>query len=154
MQNESDSTSNQGGSCEFTSNSLYRGSVCRETLQSCLDRDFSDIYISSNVNQDEAEDTARLLADGLEQFGASEECKKSALPFFCLYLFGLCDGNGTVPHTPSASDCLHISTDVCSREWQIGSTLVTLPECSELPDQAQLTCNGEYLCIILYTWRD
>ena len=131
--------------CKFTEDNKYRGSVCRETLRSCLTPGVSDIYVSSSINQEEVENTARVLTDGLEQIRASDRCKEAAMPFLCLHLFGLCDGNSTTANKLSASTCLHISTEVCTKEWQISSALVPLPVCTELPDRAPLRCNGECL---------
>lgn len=131
--------------CRLTKDNKYRGSVCRETLSSCLTPDVSDIYVSPSINQEEVENTAHRLTDGLALIGASEDCRIVAMPFLCLYLFGLCDSGTTTANKSSASACLHISTEVCAREWQISSALVPLPVCTELPDRAPLRCSGEYL---------
>ena len=127
----------------MTERNIYNGSVCRDALSSCLPNNESDTYISSGVDQKKEEDNARLLIEALEEIGASEECKKAATLFFCLYAFGLCINNDTSPYKPPISEFMYVSTNVCSREWKIGSKLVTLPVCTDLSDNEILTCKGE-----------
>ena len=127
---------------------MYTGTVCREHLQLCLDTPGDgDIYVSLSADEQvEAEQTATLLELGLDQLQASDECRQAALPFVCLHLFGLCDGNGTL-HSPSAMDCLLISTELCGAEWAAGQSLgLPLPECSTLPEQSTVICGagGEF----------
>ena len=135
----------QAESCQLTDGNKYTGSVCRETLLSCLEPGASNIYISPSIDQEEAESSISTLKTSLKAFGASLPCREAAIPFYCLYSFGLCNSNDTLPHSPSVDDCLFISTDVCEIEWLTASRLmlVDLPVCAELPDQVTLTCNGE-----------
>ena len=120
------------------------GDACRSVLQSqqdCLpDRlGSSDIRISprDGVDQEELEIQAGLLLNGLSSplISASPECEEAVLPFLCLYLFGLCDSNGTL-YQPSSGDCVTISTVVCEREWIAATTILgpeVLPQCELLP---------------------
>ena len=108
-----------------------------QSQQDCLpDRlESSDIYISprDGVDQDELEIQAGLLLNGLSS--ASPECVEAVLPFLCLYLFRLCDSNGTL-YQPSSGDCVTISTVVCEREWIAATTILgpeRLPQCELLP---------------------
>ena len=113
--------------------------------QNCLsDRlGSSDVYISlhDGDNQEELEMQAMQLVNGLSFIRASPECEKAVLPFLCLYLFGLCDSNGTL-YRPSSMDCETISTDVCEREWMAATNILgqsALPQCESLPVES-LTC--------------
>ena len=120
------------------------GDVCKDVLQSqqdCLpDRlGSSDIYISprSGENQEDLEMQATFLFNGLSSplISASPECDKAARPLLCLYLFRLCDSNGTL-YQPSSMDCVTVSTDVCEREWAVATNLMGqqgLPQCELLP---------------------
>ena len=112
-----------------------------QSQQSCLpDRlGSSDIYITprDGVDQDELEIQAELLLNGLSSqlISASPECEEAVLPFLCLYLFRLCDSNGTL-YQPSSGDCVTISTVVCEREWIAATTILgqeRLPQCELLP---------------------
>ena len=126
----------------------YMGDVCKDALQSqqdCLpDRlGSSDIYIPllGGENQKDLEVQARLLLNGLSIIGASPECEKAVLPFLCLYVFRLCDSDGTL-YQPSSMDCLTISTGVCEREWMEAVNLLgpgVLPQCESLPSTS-LVC--------------
>ena len=60
------------------------------------------------------ENTAQLIISGLPLLGATEMCTSSLIPFMCLYLFPLCDGNGTA-HKPSRDQCIEISTVVYAK---------------------------------------
>ena len=112
-----------------------------QSQQSCLpDRlGSSDIYITprDGVDQEELEIQAELLLNGLSSplISASPECVEAVLPFLCLYLFRLCDSNGTL-YQPSSGDCVTISTVVCEREWIAATTILgpeRLPQCELLP---------------------
>ena len=91
--------------------------------------------IAANVDQEANENTAQLIISGLPLLGATEMCISSLIPFMCLYLFPLCDGNGTA-HKPSRDQCIEISTVVCKDEWQkaalIPGVIEKLPDCESL----------------------
>ena len=65
------------------------------------------------------ENTAQLIKNGLTVLGASQTCISHLLPFMCLYLFPFCGANVTV----SREQCLLISIDVCTNEWQVASSI-------------------------------
>ena len=75
-------------------------------------------------------------------------CRSSFIPFMCLQLFPLCDGNGT-PHKPTKDQCISISTVVCKEEWQKALTFPSvremLPDCESLSVTTENICKGIYL---------
>ena len=112
-----------------------------QSQQSCLLGSLgnSDIYISprDGDDQEELEIQAKLLFNGLSSplISASPECVEAVLPFLCLYLFRLCDNDGTL-YQPSSGDCMTISTVVCAREWAVATEILgqeRLPQCESLP---------------------
>ena len=129
----------------------YTKSACLQALiqsKECLfeeQQNSSNIMIAANVDQEANENTAQLIISGLPLLGATEMCTSSFIPFMCLYLFPLCDGNGTA-HKPSRDQCIEISTVVCKDEWQKALTLPViknqLPDCETLPITT-LSCEGK-----------
>ena len=113
------------------------GSVCYQYLEdykSCIPSLNLEegVYISSSINVMENE----AIADKAKQYQSllSPQCRDAALPFFCLYLFPLCDGNQTA-YLPSSEQCTTISTETCKNEWTLAKATITgLPECSVLPN--------------------
>ena len=99
--------------------------------------------IASDVDQEANENTAQLVINGLSFLGASEACRSSFIPFMCLQLFPLCDGNGT-PHKPTKDQCISISTVVCKEEWQKALTFPSVRE--KLPDCESLSVTTENIC--------
>ena len=117
----------------------YDGTVCRQEL-SVLANCFPDTEQDGIVRiQSDQTETFHPLLDALNAF-ASDDCKAAALPFLCVYFFGLCDSTGKA-YRPSSSQCTEISTGVCATEWALASNFagVTLPECSSFPDETMLT---------------
>ena len=126
----------------------YDGTVCRQelkSLSSCLPSYNAD---DSVVVQSDQSQTVGPLLNALNAF-ASDDCKAVALPFLCVYFFGLCDSTGKA-YRPSSSQCTEISTGVCAREWTLASNSefpgATLPDCSSFPDETVLmimeTCDS------------
>ena len=64
--------------------------------------------IASDVHLERNEDTAKLIYYGLHYARGTESCKSAIFSFMCLYLFPLCDENGTV-YKPSVEDCYAIT---------------------------------------------
>ena len=123
-----------------TSCTNYTKTKCLQVLtqsKSCFGimQNSSNIMIASNVDQEANENTAQLIISGLPLLGATEMCTSSLIPFLCLYLFPLCDGNETA-HKPSRDQCIEISTVVCKDEWQkaalIPGVIEKLPDCESL----------------------
>ena len=110
------------------------------------------MVIIANVDQEASESTAQLVVDGLPLLGATETCTSSFVPFMCLYLFPLCDGNGTVTR-PSRDQCIEISTVICKDEWQkalaISSVKEKLPKCESLALAREGVCKGNN-CMLRY----
>ena len=112
----------------------------------------SNEVIIANADQEASESTAQLVVDGLPLLGATETCTSSFVPFMCLYLFPLCDGNGTVTR-PSRDQCIEISTVICKDEWQkalaISSVKEKLSKCESLALARESVCKGTTaFCII------
>eukprot|EP00731_Ephydatia_muelleri_P026488 Em0018g588a len=120
----------------------YTKSVCLQALierEKCLFEEFnnsSDVYITASVNQEANENTAQLIINGLSLLGTTETCRSFLIPFLCLYLFPLCDENGTVSR-PSRDQCIEVSTVACKDEWQKALSIPyvkqQLPVCESLP---------------------
>eukprot|EP00731_Ephydatia_muelleri_P026477 Em0018g577a len=106
--------------------------------EKCLFEEFnnsSDVYITASVDQEANENTAQLIINGLSLLGTTETCRSSFIPFLCLYLFPLCDENGTVSR-PSRDQCIEVSTVACKDEWQNALSIPyvkqQLPVCESL----------------------
>ena len=135
--NMTDDTSN-GDLCKSTV--PYNGSTCQielQSLQACLPVSGPTSSGMIHVQRDQTEAVGPLL-DILKAF-ASDDCKAAALPFLCVYFFGLCDSTGKA-HRPSSSQCTEISTGVCASEWALASNFpnVILPDCATFPDKTIL----------------
>ena len=82
------------------------------------------------------ESTASELISGLEFLQPSDACRKAVVPFFCLYLFGLCDESG-VSIQPTSGQCKEIRDVLCSREWATAVSFeFPLPDCNIFPDES------------------
>eukprot|EP00731_Ephydatia_muelleri_P026479 Em0018g579a len=119
----------------------------------CLFEEFnnsSDVYIIASVDQEANENTAQLIINGLSLLGTTETCRSSFIPFLCLYLFPLCDENGTVSR-PSRDQCIEVSTVACKDEWQNALSIPyvkqQLPVCESL--SATSYCEGVFILISL-----
>ena len=92
--------------------------MCLEDLtswQSCLPEQgntTSEILISSSVDQELAELQAVMLFTGLGLVGTSAVCEREFRSFWCLLLFGVCDGNN-LNRLPSFELCNSLQTDTC-----------------------------------------
>ena len=116
----------------------YKG--CNQTVDKTdsVHISMSTVYISSNVNLQQSESTITHLLS--LQNKISPKCHAAILPFMCLYLFPLCDGNQT-EYLPSAGECYSISTDTCKAEWFIAQQLFSnLPNCVALPKVSPCNC--------------
>ena len=127
---------------------VYEGQACKEALlgvQNCLpDRIGSDdVYIPFGRDQEEIESQAALALLGLNAIGASPECKERAIPFLCVYYFGLCDSGG-VEYQSSIEECTSVSTGICQAEWITANQFLPgrLPACESLLESSN-PC-GEY----------
>ena len=105
-------------------------------LQKCLpekEEGSEEVYISSAVDQTEAENIAMIWIESLPLLNLSPECFQIAEPFLCLYLFPLCDN--TTTYHPTYNECVVLTTDVCQSEWEKASLLINdLPQCSDFED--------------------
>lgn len=100
------------------SSQLYTGSQCLSELQnwqSCLPgrKNDTNVSIPSDVDQTLREEQAIFLFTGLQLLSASEECQREFKSFWCLLLFGVCDGNGQ-RRLPSFDLCMQLQTHSCA----------------------------------------
>ena len=125
---------------------VYSGTLCRDILleyQSCIPAlaESNNIYIivnRSTSTQEEIELNGKFLLSSFEFVLIKKSCKSVVLPLFCLYYFGLCDGNKRT-YLPSRSDCTYITTKVCHREVKFAARFVgpdILPQCDSLPEDS------------------
>ena len=118
----------------------YSGEVCSDELmkwQLCFTPQDNVIRIPSDTSQEEAENAAKGLLQGLPLLSPSPECEAAIKPFLCLYLFGSCDTNNQ-PHQALQADCVRLRDDVCAQEWTLVERLLgqgILPDCSALLNQ-------------------
>ena len=130
----------------------YSGDACRSELTS-LQTCFSGVTfpppalnILSSIDQEIGESDAVVLMNGLTFLSPSQQCVEAITPFLCLYIFNLCDSNGTL-HIITRGDCINVRDDVCTSEWN--QAIVTfgsevLPVCEDLPDLTEV-CIGKLL---------
>ena len=103
----------------------YNGTTCLLELQerqSCLPERQNDSYVltSSNVEQDAQEERLQMLLAGLQSLYPSEGCMTAFRSFWCLVLFGLCDGSGQ-RRLPTYEECITLQAKSCAVEKQIAS---------------------------------
>ena len=100
------------------------------------------LAIASDVDQENNENTAMLIQYSLDYVKGTRECKSTILSFMCLYLFPLCDENGTI-HGPSTDDC-HEITGTCKEEFEAMMDLpgikgqLNLPDCQSLLNSSSI----------------
>ena len=128
-----DPPSNVTSSAQCLSPVLYSGSVCRNEIllaRECLSPQLQTpdaIFVATDASEQ-----AQQFINGLRLI-SSPECMEAAVPFLCLSLFGVCDGNGS-QLLLTEKECLEISTGVCKREFQLASTFgMELLDCSTFP---------------------
>ena len=110
-------------------------SACLDKLVATLQSMNCDIDPEGGVLvQQNQESKANQLMSGLQLINPSPECKRVALPFFCLSLFGLCDKSSEVSIYPTIGQCEEIRDVICPTEW---ATLLrigyNLPDCKIFP---------------------
>ena len=121
-------------------------SMCYPVLQqyeSCNSamNDTNGVYISSTANVNESENIASQLK--ILRSLLSPQCLAASLPLICLYLFPLCNGNGTV-YLPSSEQCYSVSGGSCKEEWVVAQAVINgLPNCAVLPNVS--SCNSKVL---------
>ena len=73
----------------------------------------SDVFIPSDVDQEMREEQAQLLFTELQLLSPSEECEREFKSFWCLLLFGVCDGSGQ-RRLPSRDHCIQLQNNICT----------------------------------------
>ncbi len=87
-----------------------------------------------------SEPMAKFLLNSLNMLTPSDDCRASILPFYCLYLFGLCDDAGEMIQ-PTRDQCEEIQFTTCSREWSLAEQFgFSLPVCGSLPSGQNISC--------------
>ena len=126
----------QAGCVNYTKSTCLSALTEINTCLSGAHKNSTSINIAANVNQNSNDNIAQLIISGLPLLGATELCKSSFIPFMCLYLFPLCDGDG-ITYKPSMDQCIEISTVLCKDEWKqaqrIAAVREQLPACHDLP---------------------
>lgn len=110
----------------------YTGSICLLELQewqTCLPKkqNDSDVFIPSDVDQELREEQAHLLFTVLQLLNPNEKCQKEFKNFWCLLLFGVCDGGEK--RLPSSKQCLELQMDTCT---DIITIATAAPEYTEI----------------------
>ena len=131
-------------------NSLCSAPLLYDSTSRTCQTEFSNILTASNCSLDSEgsifvtnneEAVAMQLINGLETIGASVECRRKAVPFLCLQLFGLC-GELEISIQPTSSQCEEIRDVTCQQEWMIIESFgIPLPDCGSLPPEAS-SCSG------------
>ena len=91
-----------------------------------------EVLIPSSIHQEEVEAQAATLFAGLEDVWPSSDCEMEFKEFWCLLLFGVCDGQSRLP---SFEVCSSLQTRTCFDLIQFASTA---PEFSTII----LNCNN------------
>ena len=129
----------------------YTGSMCLKELhdwQGCLPerQNDSDVFIPSDVDQELREQQAQLLFTELQLLSPSEECEREFKFFWCLLLFGVCDGSGQ-RRLPSRDHCIQLHNNTCKLE-EIGTELF-LQNCDDLQFTSPACGKEDSSCIEL-----
>lgn len=100
--------------------------------------------IPSLIDQEVRERDAMLVMNSLPLLSPSPECIEAITPFFCLFIFTLCDSSNNL-HIVLREDCLELRDNVCAEEWNFAALLGpgVLPVCEDLPDRTD-ECAGKY----------
>ena len=90
------------------------------------------------------------------ELNGSQECQDAAVPFMCQYMFPLCDNDTGELYLPTQEECLRISNQVCSQEWNIAKQFGygdQLPHCAKLPPGRNGIINNVIMIVVLYIYR-
>ena len=77
----------------------------------------SSVDVSENVDLEANENSIQVIISHLSLLNATETCISSLIPFMCLHLFPLCDGDGAVP-APTRDQCIEVCRVACKDVWQ------------------------------------
>lgn len=99
---------------------VYTGTVCLLELQEwqiCLPerQNETHVLIPSDIDQELKEKEAKLLFTKLQQWSPNNTCQGEFRSFWCLLLFGICDGRGQ-RRLPSYDQCIYLQQhDTCDQ---------------------------------------
>ena len=122
----------------------YTGRVCRKELsqpETCLSN--SSLEISATDQETIEQYLVAWLNSALPGFNPSPECTVAFRSFFCLYLFGACDGNASAIAT--GATCRDVRDRACVREWRAMDDFLQpngLPVCEDLPGGTIMDSTG------------
>ena len=132
----------------------YNGEACFGELrywQQCFSQQAAtartDIYLPSNIDPKQVENTAMMFFLGLPFLSPSQQCETDLKPFLCLYLFGSCDLNNQ-SHQVTQADCERLRDGVCVREWAQAERFLgngVLPQCSDFSNKEEESCQGKFI---------
>jgi len=120
------------------------GGICSQPLEKISFSRNCPLNASSLTVIQNRESNVRMLESGLLQLQANAQCMEEALPFFCLFLFGLCE-NSEAPIQPTRSECERLQNSICRREWITAKAFRLghiLPNCSSFPEEKILCHNN------------
>ena len=123
----------------------YTGEVCRKELSSQPGTCLSNLSLEISVPDQETVEqyVADILNTALPGFNPSPECAVAFRSFFCLYLFGACDGNASALAT--GATCRDVRDRACVREWRAMDDFLQpngLPVCEDLPGGTIMDSTG------------
>ena len=115
---------------------FYNGSLCLQELldwQMCLPgrQNETEVFIPSDIDQGVREEMAQVL---FTDFQLPSGCQSEFKSFWCLYLFGVCDGIDR-RRLPTHDRCIHFQNNTCYKilEKAIEGKSLLL-ECSNFDD--------------------
>ncbi len=112
----------------------YTGKICLNelTTQQCSSNSSDDLRVAVENQEDLEQYLVVLLNHFFPNVNPSPECDAAMRSFICLYSFGMCDGNVTLPFTRNS--CMDVRDEVCEREWKEISDFIgpgILPICED-----------------------
>ena len=80
------------------------------------------------------------IFQGLEFLRAPGSCMQEAVPFICLYAYGVCSSSG-IYLQPTSSQCEELRDSLCRVEWEAAINIgIALPYCGDFPDMLSARC--------------
>ena len=127
--------------------------------QSCLPErgnTSAEVLIPASTDQELAEYQATMLFAGLQLVRPSQDCEREFREFWCLLLFGVCDGSGQT-RLPSFELCDSLQTETCLDLIQFAATVpefsVIVQNCNNFrigqpPPCSKFISTPVYICFI------
>ena len=131
----------------------YNGSLCLQELldwQMCLPgrQNETEVFIPSDIDQRVREEMAQVL---FTDFKLPSGCQSEFKSFWCLYLFGVCDGIGQ-RRLPTYDHCIHLQNNTCYKIVEKAIEGKSLPlECSNF-EVNSTNCSKCYFKVICHVF--